>query len=289
MRLPIGPIALAIGAAWTASAIAQAPALLKVASTSSLTGVADSAQEKAGQEALKRFIKEETGLATDIGACEPWAAIADRLAKNEIHFGVFQGYEFAWALAKHPELKPLAVGVNGPRNPVACLLTRKDHPAAALADLKGQSLVVPRTIQPCAPLFVDRAVERLGQKTDAFFKEVKAVDDIEGALDSVIDGPFNATVIDEAALEAYKRRKPGRFKQLKEIARSEPFPPIVIAYKHAALDGQTLDRFRGSLVNAAKKEKGEMLLTLSRLSGFETPAADLPALLTRTRKDYPER
>jgi len=281
--------ALLSALAFTAASAAQAPSVLKIGSTSSLTGIADSGQEKAGKETLRRFIKEETGLDNEIAACEPWQAIATRLAKGELQFGTFQGYEFAWAVEKHPELKPLAVGTNVHRYPVVCVLVKKDNPAASFADLKGQAVAIPRTIQPSAPLFVNRSAEQLGQKSDAFFKEVKSIDDIESAIDEVIDGKSQATVIDEAALDAYKRRKPGRFKQLKEVARSRPFPPVVIAYKESALDPQTLQRFRTSLLNASKKEKGEMLLTLSRLTGFESPAPDFASVLAETRKNYPAK
>ena len=38
--------------------------------------------------------------------------LADKMTKGELQLGVFQGYEFAWAQEKQPQLKPLALAVN---------------------------------------------------------------------------------------------------------------------------------------------------------------------------------
>jgi ABC-type phosphate/phosphonate transport system substrate-binding protein len=94
-------------------------------------------------------------------------------------------------------------------------------------------------------------------------------------------------VVDRAALEAFKRRKPGRFKQLKVVTRSQPFPPAVVAYYGSVLEQATLRRFKDALLGAAKKKKGETLLTLSRLTGFEPVPEDFGQELARTRRAYP--
>src|SRR5262249_29423954 len=122
---------------------------------------------------------------------------------------------------------------------------------------------------------------------DAFFSKITFPDNVEDALDDVVDGLVQATVIDRAALDAYKRRKPGRFKRLQEVVRSQPFPPTVVAYYNAALGEATLRRFKDGLLGGASKEKGEMLLTLSRLTGFETVSKDFSRVLAETRKAYP--
>src|SRR5205823_14458272 len=102
-----------------------------------------------------------------------------------------------------------------------------------------------------------------------------------------VDGAVQAAVADRAALEAYKQRKPGRFKQIKEVAHSQPFPPPVVAYYGNYLDAATLKRFEDGLLGAAKKEKGQTTLTLFHLTGFERPAADFAKVLADSRKNYP--
>jgi ABC-type phosphate/phosphonate transport system substrate-binding protein len=113
-------------------------------------------------------------------------------------------------------------------------------------------------------------------------------DNVEDAIDDVVDGKVGATVVDQATLEAYKLRKPGRFLRLQEVARSKPFPPSVVAYYKNTLDAAKREKFLRGLLNASGKEKGKMMLALFHLTGFAKPPADLDAVLARIRKDYPE-
>jgi ABC-type phosphate/phosphonate transport system substrate-binding protein len=261
--------------------------VLHIGATGTLTGNADSQEGKGAVETLRRFIKDETSFSNDIVGQKDWQELADRMRKGELHVGVFQGYEFAWAQEKHSDLKPLALAVNGRRYPVAHVLAQRDNTARDFAGLKGQSLCLPVTNQKFLRLFVDRQSEANGKKADAFFAKISTPDNVEDALDDVIDGKVQAVAVDGAGFEAYQRRKPGRARQLKEVARSEPFPPAVVAYYGSTLDEATRRLFKDGLLGAAKKEKGEMLLTLSRLTGFEDIPEDLAKVLGETRKAYP--
>jgi ABC-type phosphate/phosphonate transport system substrate-binding protein len=285
-----GPVFLA-----AVLALAGAPAhgqqakvdVLRIGTSGTLTGEASSAREKAAMDTLHDFIKEETGLNNEILRQKSWRELADKMAKGELQLGVFQGYEFAWAQEKRPDLKPLAIAVNVYRYPVAYVLARRDNPATDFAGLQGQSLALPATGEAFVRLFVERQSRAAGKALGAFFSKVSPRDNYEDALDDVVDGVVQAAVADRAALEAYRQRKPGRFKQLKEVAHSQPFPPAVVTYYGSALDQATLERFKDGLLGAAKKEKGQMLLTLFRLTSFETPPDDFGQVLAQTRKAYP--
>ncbi len=288
-----GPTWLALGLtallATPVAATAQQAKLdvLRIGSSSTLTGeAAGGAREKSGMDTLKSFIKEETGLDNEIVRQKDWQELAEQLAQKKLQLGVFQGYEFAWAKEKYPDLKPLAVAVNVYKYPVAYVVTRRDDPAKDFAGLKGQSLAV-ATGEGFLRLFVDRQSEANEKKASEFFSKVTAPDNVEDALDDLVDGKVQAVAVDRAGLEAYKRRKPGRFKQLKEVAQSKPFPPAVVAYYDSALDEATLRRFKDGLLGAAKKEKGQTLLTLFHLTGFEDVPADFDRALADARKDYP--
>ena len=115
--------------------------------------------------------------------------------------------------------------------------------------------------------------------------EVPAVD--RDPLDDVVDRQVKAAVVNRAALEAFKKRKPIRFKQLKQIAESQPFPPGIVAYYGKNPDEATRKRLLDGLLGAARKEKGQMMLTLFHLTVFETVPDDLGKVLTQTHKDYP--
>jgi hypothetical protein len=96
-----------------------------------------------------------------------------------------------------------------------------------------------------------------------------------------------AAIADRAALEAYKRRKPGRFNQLREAVKSPPFPPPLVAFCDGALDEATLGRFRDGLLRASKTDRGQTTLTLFRLTGFDLVPSDFGNVLAETRKAYP--
>jgi ABC-type phosphate/phosphonate transport system substrate-binding protein len=262
--------------------------VLRIGTSGTMTGEAPGGpKEKSGMDTLKSFIKEETGLNNEIVRQKDWQELAEQLSGKKLQLGVFQGYEFAWAQEKYPDLKPLAVAINVYQYPVAYVVTRRDNAAKDFAGLKGQALAAPATGAGFLRLFVDRQSEANEKKATDFFSKITTPDNVEDALDDLVDGKVQAVVVDRAGLEAYKRRKPGRFKQLKEVAQSKPLPPAVVAYYDSVLDKATLKRFKDGLLGAAKKEKGQTLLTLFRLTGFEGVPGDFGRVLADTRKAYP--
>lgn len=274
-------------------AIALAPGqgpkidVLRIGTTGSLTGNGESAKEKAGLKTLHQFIQDETGLENEVIRQKDWQELADKMAKGERHVAVFQGHEFAWAQEKYADLKPLAVAVNVHRYPIACVVTRRDNAAKEFGDLPDHALTLSASNQRYLRLFVERESLALRRKADVLFSDKSPPENVEDALDDVVDGKVQASAVDRTALEAYRRRKPGRFNQLKEIARSQPFPPTVVAYYGANLDASALRKFKSGLLGAAGKEKGQMLLTLSRLTGFETVPDNFGKVLAETRTAYP--
>jgi len=258
--------------------------VLRIGTSNGLTGDKSGKKEEAALETLKDFIKEETGFKNTIEQQKTWQQLVDRMAKGELHLGAFQGFEYAWAAEKHPELKPLALAINVHRYPTAHVVVLKGSKAKKIADLKGQPFSLPSTGHGYLRLFVER--EAGTPKLDGFFGKIVAPDNFEDALDDVVDGKVQGAVADRAAVEAYKRRKPGRFNKLRELAHSPPFPPVIIAYYDNVVDKATRSKFQNGLLTASKKEKGEMMLTLFKLTGFESVPGDFGKVLTQTRKIY---
>jgi ABC-type phosphate/phosphonate transport system substrate-binding protein len=223
----------------------------------------------------------------DIERQKGWRELADRMVKGKLQIGVFQGYEFAWAQEKDSKLQPLVLARNVYLYPVAYVVTKQDDKATNFAGLQGRTMAVPATGQLFLRLFVDRQAEANGKKAETFFSKMLSADTAEDALDDVVDGVAQSAVADRASLEAYKRRKPARFKQLKEVAHSQPFPPTVIAFYDDVLDQDTLGHFRQGLLDANRKERGKMMLTMFRLNGFEAVPADFAKVLAESRKNYP--
>jgi ABC-type phosphate/phosphonate transport system substrate-binding protein len=172
--------------------------------------------------------------------------------------------------------------------PTAYVVTNRNNKARSIGDLQGQTLAIPITGQRYLRLFVEREIQAKAKKApESFFSKITTPDNIEDALDDTVDGVVGAMAVDRAALEAFKRRKPARFKNLKEVAQSPPFPPTLVAYYGTHLDKATLERLRTGLLEANRKEKGETLLTMFRFTGFVDPPGDFDKVLAETRKLYP--
>jgi len=261
--------------------------VLRIGTSGSLSTDNNPGKEKGAMASLQAFIKDETGLKNEIVREKDWRTLTDKLTKGELHLGVYQGFEYAWAQEGHPGLKPLALAVNVYRYPVAYVVTRRDAPVKTFQDLEGKTLALPPAAGRHVRLFVERECTVAGKPPEKFFSKVTTPDNVEDALDDAVDGTVQAVAADRTTLDAFKRRKPGRFNQLKEVAHSQPFPPPVVAHYGSYLDEGTLTRFRDGLINASKKDKGQMVLTLFHLTGFAAVPDDFGQVLAETRKLYP--
>jgi ABC-type phosphate/phosphonate transport system substrate-binding protein len=262
--------------------------VLRIGTTGSLAEGNDPAKEKSALKTLKGFIKDETDLDNEIIDEDGWQKLCEKMSKGDLQVGVFQGYEYAWASEKYPELKPIALALNVYRYPTAHVVTQKDNKAKTFADLKGGTLDIPSTNEHLLKLYINRQCKELSTTSDKFFSKINVgKSNIEDILDDVVDGMVQAAAVDRAALEAFKTRKPARFNKLKEVAKSQPFPPVVVACYGKYLDAATLRSFREGLLNAHRKEKGQTTLTLFHITGFETVPNDFAKVLEQTRKSYP--
>src|SRR4051812_20244218 len=143
------------------------PDVLRIGSLA--TPDAGTPKEKAALESLQSFIKDETGMNNEIVHQKDWREVADKMAKGDLHLGVFQGYEFAWAQENHPGLKPLALAVNVSRYPIAYVVTGKASQAKDFAGLQGQSIALATGSPAYLRLYLDRQAEASGKKSSAFF------------------------------------------------------------------------------------------------------------------------
>jgi ABC-type phosphate/phosphonate transport system substrate-binding protein len=266
---------------------AAEPQTLRVGMTTGLFTHSSDKDAATRRDTMRNFIKSETNIANEILPEQPWDKLAQDLADGKAQIGIFEGFEFAWAQAKNAKLKPLAVAVNGQPFKVAYIVVRKDSEIANFAALQGKAFSLPAINQPQLQLFVNHECQAANTTPDKFFSAISKPDNVEDALDDVVDGKVQAAVIDRTGIDAYRRRKPGRFAKLKELTKSDEFPPPLIAYQDGSLDKATLQKFRDGLLNATKKPQGQEVLTLFKLTAFEAPPADLDRVLEATRKTYP--
>src|SRR5262249_23449965 len=150
--------------------------ILRIGTTNVLIENVEEGTEETARETFRDFIKSETGFTNEILQVVNYEILAERLADGKMHLGVFMGYEFAWAQAKHAKLKPLAIAVNTYPYREAHLLVHQDNKAKDFAGLKGQSLGLPRIGLPYMRLYVDRQCQASGSEAKTFFSQVNTLD-----------------------------------------------------------------------------------------------------------------
>jgi ABC-type phosphate/phosphonate transport system substrate-binding protein len=236
---------------------------------------------------FKSLLEDQTGVTGEIIAGGEPDALGQQLKDDKVQLGVFHGVEFAWARQKQPALKPLLIAVNQYHDLHALLVVRKAAKAAGCDDLKGQAVALPRLSREHCILFLERRCTPAGSTPEKNFSKVTTPSTAEDALDDVVDDEVQAAVIDAVDFEAYQKNKPGRAAKLRTLLKSEAFPCAVIAYNPGVLPDSLLQRFREGMVDAKNNEKGQVLLKLCRISGFEDVPADYDELLTEIAKSYP--
>lgn len=233
------------------------------------------------------MMRAQTGVAGHLVPGGDADSLAEKLATNQLQLGVFHGIEYAWARLKHPQLRPLVIAVNQHRQLHAYLVVRGESKVSTLNDLKGKAFALPRQSKEHCHVFVHHGCRQCGDEPCKFFTVVTSPANLEEALDDVVDGVVQATVVDGIGLECYQRRKPGRFAKLKSIQQSEPFPAAVVVYKPGTVEAGKLEQFRTGLLKAGESATGKQLLNLWKLTGFEPVPSNYEANLEAIARSYP--
>jgi ABC-type phosphate/phosphonate transport system substrate-binding protein len=240
-------------------------------------------------DSLRDLMLMQTGFKGDPIKVSGVEQLADDLMKDKMQLGVFFGHEFAWIHEKFPDLKPLLIVVNQISYQRCYIFVTKAKNYHTFPQLKGKSLAMPaHTPEPCH-LFFDRQCQNLGMDPEKSFSKVSHPDNVEAAIDDVADGLVDAVIVDEMALNSYKRRKPGRFDRLKEVIKSHQFPAAVVAYQPKRWNDADLKTIRNALLDAHKNPEGRQLLTLWRLTGFEPVPDDYDKTLKAILETYPPK
>ena len=148
---------------------------------------------------FKAFLEAQTGATGEIVVTADSAILAQQLKDDQVQIAVFHGFEFAWAKQKNPQLKALVLAVNQTPTQRAVLVVRKDCKAECCGDLKGQTLAYCQMNREHCKLFLENRCIKCGTAPDKFYAEVTSPADCEDALDSVVDGTAQATVVDGGA------------------------------------------------------------------------------------------
>jgi ABC-type phosphate/phosphonate transport system substrate-binding protein len=210
-----------------------------------------------------------------------------QLADNHVQFGIFTGYEFAWAREKYPDLKPLSIAVSEPVRPQVLVIVPSNSRVKKFADLKGLTLSRPRTCRPHALLCFDRWLLDQGQECNHFFKKITVQAESSETIDDVAEGVSQAALVDNSIWGWYQKNKPKRTAQLRVAFRSEEFPPTVVAYYPGNLDETIVQRFHQGMLTAHHTITGKQLMSLWKMTGFQEVPKDYEESLKEILKAYP--
>jgi len=213
--------------------------------------------------------------------------LARRLRQGEVDLGVFHGHEFAWVRAADNQIEAVAVCVSGTVDSTVHLVVAKSSRFRSVADLKGRNATLARLTKGHCRLFFERRCVTEGLTPSRFYRQIRMPFDVPDALDEVYNGHAACTVVDSASLAAYQKTRPSRAAKLQTLLQSEPFPPGTIAAYRGRFSAEELKRIRDGLVATSESSRGRVILAALRLTGFETPPADLDARLETIARHYP--
>ncbi|HKA07459.1 MAG TPA: PhnD/SsuA/transferrin family substrate-binding protein [Gemmataceae bacterium] len=234
---------------------------------------------------FKDLMKSQTGLDGDV-VLEPEALeIAEMLESGKLQLGVFLGHEFAWARDKHPTLEPIVCTVPRPKEIQAFLLVRYDNKAQNLGDLKGCKLALATTTRDHARMFLEK--KRSVEMTEGAFCSTEKAPTVHDAINKVIEGDADVTVADQAAWNYFQKLYPGASGNLRVLAKSEVFPPTVIAFKKGSLDDAVIKKVREGLLTAHETSKVAKLLNLIKVEKFDQVPGGYDETLKECLKAYP--
>ena len=239
----------------------------------------------AGQ-AFKDLIKTQSGLNGEVVHEEDSIAVARDLNAGKLQLGLFLGHEFAWARQKYPKLEPLVCTVPRTKDVQAVVLVRHDCKASNLGDLKGARLALATGMRDHPRMFLEfrRAAEMKGGE---FGSTVKA-ETQHDAIYKVMENEADLTVVDSAAWAYFEKLYPGPCQNLRVLARSEVFPPNVIAFKKGSLDDATIKAIREGLASTHENTKAKRMMAVIRLDRFDAPPANYGEMLKTCLKSYPK-
>lgn len=285
--LLLTPLVVAVGVTFRADAkpaTTPDPGTIRLGLMSTMFRDVPPALVQAAQGPFRDLFKKQVGLTGEVEVSDDYEALAKKINDQKLDLGVFHGFEWAWVQARYPDLQPLVVTV--PYKPLqACLVVHTKHKADEPAGLDGPCVAIPLGLKAHSHLYYERLQKNLPAGCCRPISKGK-LGPVE-ALDNVCSETTAAALVDRSTYLAFESNQPGKARQLKVIAQSDPFPPTVVICRKDGLTPDTIARIRKGLVEAENKPQGRAFLFLWGLKGFANVPADYNAQLQKVLKLYP--
>jgi ABC-type phosphate/phosphonate transport system substrate-binding protein len=260
--LPLAVLSLG----WHSVQAADAKPELKIGMVSGMFRDVEPSMVQALAKPFRDLMSKQTGFSGDVEIVDDPMTLTEKLKDKKLQLGVFHGFEFAWAKQKCDDLVPLVITMPPGGKVQGVVVVHRDSKYKTLADLKGDSIVIPRGAKAHTLAFIEKA--RTGFADDVATPKFQVKLTPEDVLNNVSSGDDKAALMDIGAMEGYRSLQPGAFKTLRVLEASEEFPPAVVAYRKGTLTDAEVEQIRKGLSGAAKTPSGKMLMTLWNLKGF---------------------
>src|SRR5262249_42883674 len=156
---------------------------------------------------MRKLMEMQTGLSGQFITVPDYDSLGSQLAQNKVQLAVFHGFEFAWARQKYPDLRPLVVALKQQRPIFAYLVALRSAKASGMDGLKGKSVALLAEGREHCRLFLERCSLGCGQTAENYLGKVSYPTNGTQALDGLIDGSFDAAVVDDGCLLNYQKQK----------------------------------------------------------------------------------
>lgn len=238
----------------------------------------------AGQP-FQELFKEQTGLEGEIVQDADALSVARKVDSGEQQLAVLFGHEFAWAKEKYPDLQPIVVAINRPKDIKAMILVRYDCKASSLKDMPEAKVATTKVIKDYACLYLDKVcTDEMGGK--AFKSESAAT--VHDCIHKVIDGSADLTVADAASWAYFEKLYPGPSKNVRVLSQSAEFPAAVMVCKKGAIEEAALKKIRDGFMAGHENAKAKRVLTAIHIEKFDAVPSDYDDRLKECLKAYPK-
>ena len=261
---------------------------VRLGATRTLLRGGDPTAAEAALKIIASIFYAQTGVRVHCVTTADGPALAKEMEAGNLTLGLLPGIELAWQGKRNATLQPMLLTCNEKTALRSFLIVRAEDPATSIAGLKDKRLSFPKMSFNHSFLFLDKAIREAQGNPAKFFAACQVADNPDLALEALLEGEADATVVDEVALEVYRDRKPGRAKRLRVLMESCKFPCAVLVCKADEAKSEAVKRIQQGLSTAHERQAGRQMLSLMRLSSFMPVTQEYEQLLKDVLKDYPE-
>jgi hypothetical protein len=245
-------------------------------------------------EKLVLLVGQEVNYPTKLrlipgGTKQAIVGVGNDLRTGKLHLAVFNGLEYGW-------MKQLTGGrvrtlVSSDQNIEAVqyeqLMIRNGF-AQKVDELRGKSLVLYQDPYPSLTIYLKQLRSQSG--ATLLNQQLPAVPNGSLALEAVIQGAADATIVDLYTLQGYQNVRPGRVAQLQVLAHSPAYPIAPVFGDEQVVNKLRPNLWRDvqrSMTGIHRNPDAKAFLDTWRVRRFKLPTDEFEKQADKAAQDFP--